>query len=176
VSQELDRILDPDYLGDVAARPLDEVRSMRAECQEVETALSYLRRLVQGRLDIVDLEIRRRAEGGETDLAALVAGLPEVLADRTRSAGNGRLSQLLEPGEVDADLEAQLNEIVGGHGVESLPNVSDDELASLRGALEGFEREVSDHRRALFARIDTLQAELTRRYRTGEASVETLLQ
>jgi hypothetical protein len=176
VAQELDRILDSEYLGDVAARPLEEVRSMRAECQAVETGLSYLRRLVQGRLDIVNLEIRRRDEGGESDLAALVAELPEVLADRTRAPGNGRLPQQLEPAEVDSDLDAQLAAIVADHDVESLPSLSSDELTSVRDQLETFEREVSDRRRALFSRIDALQAELTRRYRTGEASVESLLQ
>jgi hypothetical protein len=42
--------------------------------------------------------------------------------------------------------------------------------------LEALEREISDRRRQFFDRIDTLQAEITRRYRTGEASVESLLQ
>ena len=37
------------------------------------------------------------------------------------------------------------------------------------------ERQVSERRQALFTRIDALQAELTRRYKTGEASVESLL-
>jgi hypothetical protein len=34
---------------------------------------------------------------------------------------------------------------------------------------------VSDLRRNLFDRIDAIEAELTRRYRTGEASVDSLL-
>ena len=41
--------------------------------------------------------------------------------------------------------------------------------------LQALEHDVSDLRRALFGRIDTLQAELTRRYRDGEAHVEELL-
>jgi hypothetical protein len=35
---------------------------------------------------------------------------------------------------------------------------------------------VSSHRHDLFTRIDALQAEITRRYKTGEASVDSLLQ
>jgi hypothetical protein len=35
---------------------------------------------------------------------------------------------------------------------------------------------VSGQRRDLFERIDALQAEITRRYKTGEASVDSLLQ
>src|SRR5207248_9760813 len=124
LSQELDRILDADYLGDVGARSLDEVGTMRAECQAVETSLSYLRRMVQGRLDIVQLECRRREEGREPgDLATLIAELPEVLAENTRSPGNGRLPQLLAPGDLDADLEQQLDRIVEGHDVETLPTI-----------------------------------------------------
>ena len=41
--------------------------------------------------------------------------------------------------------------------------------------LQAYERRVSDLRRALFDRIDAIENELTRRYRTGEASVDTLL-
>ena len=37
------------------------------------------------------------------------------------------------------------------------------------------EAELSARRRTLHERIDVLQAEITRRYKTGEASVESLL-
>jgi hypothetical protein len=156
---------------------MDEVRSMRAECQSVETGLSYLRRLVQGRLDIVGMELQRRRDGGEPgDLATLVSRLPEILSEHTRSPGVGRLPQTMAPGEIEPELEQRLNEIVEGHDIESLPGLSDDELLALHDALEAFEHEVSARRRDVFDRIDSLQAEITRRYRTGEATVETLLQ
>jgi hypothetical protein len=177
VASELDRILDPGYLGDLPARSMNDVRSMRAECQEVETGLSYLRRLVQGRLDIVGVERQRRRDGAEPgELSTLVSQLPEILASHTRAPGVGRLPQLLAPGELDAALEQRLESITAGHDVDSLPNLTDEDLERLHDELESFEREVSNHRRELFDRIDALQAEITRRYRTGEASVESLLQ
>jgi hypothetical protein len=177
VATELDRILDPSYLGDLKARSMNEVRAMRAECQEVETGLSFLRRLVQGRLDIVGVERQRRRDGGEPgELSTLISELPEILADRTRAPGVGRLPQLLAPGEIDPDLEQRLETIVAGHDVESLPELSDENLGQLHDDLEALERDVSSYRRQLFDRIDALQAEITRRYRTGEASVESLLQ
>ena len=81
---------------------------MRAECQEVETGLSFLRRVVQGRLDIVAAELARRRDGGEpADLAALVEQLPTILADHLRAPGNGRLPNTLGPGHLDAELEAR---------------------------------------------------------------------
>ena len=173
---DLDALLDPAYLGDVQARPMDEVRRMRAECQEVETGLSMLRRVVQGRLDIVGLELARRAEGGDpADLPDLIARLPEILSDRTHAPGVGRLPQLMAPGELPADLEAELDGIVGPGAITDLPSVGDDELRTIAESLEAFEHKVSGQRQALFERIDALQAEITRRYKTGEATVDALL-
>jgi hypothetical protein len=65
---------------------------------------------------------------------------------------------------------------MGDHDLETLPTLSDEALHQVHDQLEALEREVSDRRRQFFDRIDTLQAEITRRYRTGEASVESLLQ
>src|SRR5689334_13646889 len=47
------RVLDPSYLGDVDARTTDELRVMQGECRELETEVSYVRRLTQARTDIV---------------------------------------------------------------------------------------------------------------------------
>jgi hypothetical protein len=133
--------------------------------------------VVQGRLDIVGLELRRRAEGGDPgDLPDLIARLPEVLSERTRAPGTGRLPQLMTPGEMPPELEAELDGIVNDGHLADLPSVDDDALRSMADELEAFEHRVSEHRHALFTRIDALQAEITRRYKTGEATVDTLLQ
>ena len=72
--QGYQRIADDDYLGDLTVRPIEEVRAMRADCQAVEADLSYLRRLVQGRLDIVAGEARRRESGeAPATVAAIIA-------------------------------------------------------------------------------------------------------
>ncbi len=173
---ELDRILAADYLGDLEVRPLDEIRSMRGECQQIEVGLSFLRRLAQARLDIIDGELRRRVEGGDpNDLADLIGKLPEILSDRVTSPGFGRLPQHLAPGESEADLAADVDAIVDADLLPSLPEMDDDAVWGLREELTRFEQEMSERRRAVHQRIDALQAEITRRYRTGEASVESLL-
>ena len=174
---DLDALLAPGYLGDLEAREMDEVRAMRAECQEVETGLSLLRRVVQGRLDIVGLELHRRADGGDPeDLPDLIARLPEVLSDRTWSPGVGRLPQIMTPGELPPELESELDGIVGDGHLADLPTVDDAALHAMADQLTEFEQRVSGHRRELFERIDALQAEITRRYKTGEASIDSLLQ
>lgn len=177
MASDLGALLDPGYLGDLTTRDMDQVRAMRAECQEVETGLSLLRRVIQGRLDIVGVELQRRADGGDPeDLPALIARLPEVLSEHTRTPGVGRLPQIMAPGELPPELEAELAGIVGDAHMADLPSVEDATLRSMADQLTELEHRVSGHRRDLFERIDALQAEITRRYKTGEASVDSLLQ
>ena len=176
MSDTLDQILAEDYLGDVSALDITEVRSRRAECKEVETGLSYLRRMVQGRLDVVSAELSRRADGGaEADLEDLISRLPELLAASTRMPGTGRLPQSIGTGHVDPGLAAELDEIMSHSRLTDVSEVADDDLRAARAELSEFEHKVSGLRRELFDRIDALEAELTRRYRTGEASVDSLL-
>jgi len=171
----LEHVLADDYLGDVTALSMDELRAKRTECQTLEVGLSYRRRLAQGRLDIVAAEQRRRAEGApapsEDDL---VRNLAVTLADRARPAGNGRLPQLMAPDVEDFDTD-ELDAIARPGVLARITEAGDDELAELIEKLSTYESEVSSHRHALHERIDALQAEITRRYRTGEASVESLL-
>jgi len=159
-------------VDDLTALSMDELRAKRAENQAVEVGLSYLRRLAQGRLDIVAAEQRRRSEGGEpADTESLVANLSAVLGDHLIAPGNGRLPQLLSP-----DLnEIDTSELDAIGSLSNLADASDAELTGLVEKLSAYEAEVSARRRALFEQIDALQAEITRRYKTGEASVESLL-
>ncbi len=80
--RRIDRVLDPRFVADVEALGLDELRSRRSEAEAEERSISYLRRMMQGRLDILRAELERRARGGEHDLSALVAGLPMILSGR----------------------------------------------------------------------------------------------
>ena len=157
---------------------MEDVRKMRAACQEVETGLSMLRRVVQGRLDIVGLELTRRAEGGDPgDLPDLIARLPEVLSDRTRAPGVGRLPQMMSPAEMPPELEAELDAILGAGRLAEPRRPRRRRPADPRvGAGRPSSRRCRAAARSLFDRIDALQAEITRRYKTGEATIDALLQ
>ena len=176
MDDQLSRILDEHFLDGVPDLNVRQVRELRNECQEVETSLSYLRRLAQGRLDIVGVELERRRSGGDPgDLHDLIDRLPAVLSDRTRSAGSGHLPQILAPGRIEGALVEELaNMEVEAHLTE-LPSVTDQWLVTAQDRLVEFETRVSGLRRALFDRIDRLQAELGKRYRTGEASIDALI-
>jgi len=178
-SHDLGVLLAPDYLDGISTLPMDVLRARRGVCQEVEVALSYLRRLVQGRLDIVLAELRRRASGGPpVAVAALVSELPRILSDRVRSPGNGRLPTFLAPDEVEVDqaLLHRLEHIVPAAELSALADLDQAGVTAAADALAAPEREVSDQRRALFERIDAIQEEIVRRYKSGEANVDSLLQ
>lgn len=167
--------LADDLLDGLAELSLDEVRARRAACQQLETQLSYVRRLAQGRLDIVASEVAARRDGTQGD-RSLVEQLTEALSDRITAPGNGHLPLGLEPGEVDPELMASLDRAAPPAQVSEPGSMGDDELATVTTALAELERDVSVRRRAMFDRIDALQAEIVRRYRSGEADVTRLLQ
>lgn len=170
MDQELNQVLATDYLSDLADRPVAELRALRAECQAVETKLSYLRRMVQGRHDIISGEIQRQKGGGDpADVSGLVERLPEILSDRIRGPGSGRLPATFEPGEIDGRLVDRLDEI------DSAWAAPDPDLDRVAAELAALETELSDLRRSMFDRIDAIEGELTGRYRDGKAQVDDLL-
>ncbi|MGH9127235.1 MAG: aerial mycelium formation protein [Acidimicrobiales bacterium] len=172
----LGTLLDPSYLDGLTDLPIEEVRSRRDQAVEVETGRSYVRRLIQGRLDILQAELRRR-ESGEIagDVAQLVERLPEILGDRVRPPGTGRLSTLMAPADLDVAQVGRLDEIIGIDALAHLPELTEPQVRQASDSLAQYEQEVSADRKALFTVIDRLQDELVRRYKSGEANVDTLL-
>ncbi|MCU1498138.1 MAG: amfC [Acidimicrobiales bacterium] len=176
MDQDLERILGDEYLTGLTERAVAELRRARAECQELETKLSYLRRLVQGRHDIVAGERDRRRGGGDPDdVHGLVERLPEILADRVRAPGPGRLPSTIDPGELGGVLVDRFESLAEAVPLDTPDAVSDDALDQTAAQLEELEGEISHLRREMFDRIDAIQGELTHRYRDGEAHVDDLL-
>ena len=172
----LAEVLDPSYVAGLADRELDEVRSMRDQAQRVENGVSFLRRLAQGHLDIVNHERTRRREGGESgDVSELIGRLPDILAEHGRGPGSGRPPQDLDPALVPPELQTELEEIVAGADLSAVPTLDDAALEHLVERLTAFEAVVSARRHELHGCIDILQNEIKRRYRDGEANVESLL-
>lgn len=172
-------VLDPSYSADLESLPMEELRARRTACQTLEVGLSYQRRMAQGRLDIVAAERNQRAGGASAPHVGdgtdeMVEQLSGILADRGRPPGFGRMPQLMAPDEEDVDTD-ELDAIAGPGTLASLAELSDDGLARLVDDFSVYERAVSDQRHELHTRIDAFQAEIARRYRVGEASVETLL-
>jgi uncharacterized protein (DUF433 family) len=151
------RVLDPSYLDDLASSTLDDLRVKHAECVELETEVSYVRRLTQARIDILEAEIERRANGGSIE--DLIQHLPQILAD-PGPRGNPASSHLplqLAP-EQDSEWAPDLARFDGV--LANLPTLTPDQLQEAIAGLRLLERDVSDQRRELFAVIDRIDASL----------------
>jgi hypothetical protein len=170
VIPELTSVTDADYLNGIANAPIDEIRAMRSTCADLENGTSYVRRLAQGRLDLLAEESKRRSEGTGGSLGALVDGLADTLSDGVRAPGSGRVDQQLDPPDhVVAPLTAVLDDRVPPSVASSVADLGDDDLAAALLALRDFEEELSSARRSLHSTIDALNTELARRIAAGES-------
>jgi hypothetical protein len=167
---ELDRVLADDYLEGLDERPPHEVRAMRVECEAQEDGVSYARRILQGRIDLLRSEVERREQGGEVE-GEILAALPTVLSDQGSAPfdpARVRLPRRLVPPDTEA------GPLDSGDALD-LDRRSLDELRDMAERYAAHEGELSAIRRRLFAVIDRLQDELAERYRSGDADVSDLL-
>ena len=177
-SERLERILADDYTSGVRDLSMDEVRARRHECQDVELGLSYARRIVQGRLDIIHGELERRGAGaGPSDASDIVDRLKEgeMLGDHGRPAGNGRLPTILAPDVETDEFSSEIDAIAHPDSLANLPELGDEVVRKLADELTELERSLSERRRLVFDRIDVFQAEIVNRYKSGSASPDELL-
>jgi hypothetical protein len=160
------RIAADRYLDGLTLLPIGEVRRLRADCQALEDEVSLRRRVIQGRLDIIRYEIdRRRSGAAPSEAGQLLGSLPEVLTSTAPGAvPNGPVDDFAELDGIDE------------YAVLDLAGLTDAALDSTHDQFGFAEQVLSRRRRRLFERLDALSEEITRRYRTGEASIGSLLQ
>jgi hypothetical protein len=158
-------VVDPRELS------LPELRDMRNRLQSEDDEVSYVRRVAQARVDLVRAELHRRDRGEVTE------DLPSELRVVLSSHLTGGPPRPPRPVDHLAEnvLSDQLDAVCAEHGFSRLEELTPDELTNLENELTSFERRVSDNRRDRYDRLDALSAELVRRYREGEASVDGLL-
>jgi hypothetical protein len=168
----VDELLAPAYLADIDRRSMADVRRMRRSAEQEEVNLSYTRRLLQGRLDIVKRELQRRAEDDGRSLLDL---LPEILSEKGRGPAHGLgRHQTVQPSAPE-EYESWVNGLAGGVDLSSLGELSDSALQKAARALAEAEVGLSERRRGVQTVMDSLAGELGRRYRDGEADVAALL-
>lgn len=169
--RRIDKVLASDYLEGLSELPLEEIRSLREDAGQEEADLSYVRRLLQGRLDIVTAELARRAQGQG---AGIVGELPRILADapRGQARGMGR-HQSVEPSNTGST--RRVEEQIASLHVTDLDAHDDAEVQTLLADLRLTEADVSARRRAVQGVYDAASGEITKRYRDGRADVRDLL-
>ncbi|WSI49654.1 ABC transporter substrate-binding protein [Streptomyces cyaneofuscatus] len=154
---------------------LPELRTLRRDAQRDEADLSYVRRLVQGRIDILRAELaRRRDPQAPVPEAPVVDRLSEILTDApSRHRTSARHVTLTTPrGDEFRRLAAEnLAEVE----LSDLAARTDEELHDAMGRLVRYEQQVSRRRHELQRTTDDCSAEIARRYRDGEARVDDLL-
>ncbi|MCX4738269.1 RsiG family protein [Streptomyces antibioticus] len=172
---------------DLPRLSLPELRTLRRDAQRDEADLSYVRRLLQGRIDILRAELSRRGPAPGTRAArgpvtvpqpaseaSVVARLPEILTDApARQRSSARHVTLGTPhseeyGRLAAEMlsEVELSDLVAR---------TDPELHEAMARLVRYEQQVSSRRQRLQHTADGAGAEISRRYREGEAQVDDLL-
>jgi hypothetical protein len=168
--RRIDKVLAEGFADDLGGLDLDDLRGRRREAEQEEADLSYVRRMLQGRMDILRAELARRAGGGDK----IVEHLSAVLADTGRSDhGLGRFLRV-EPSRVD-EHRRLVEQIIADVGVSDVEGRSDDDLRGALGRLEDFEHGISEDRRAVQVVMDKLTAEVAARYKSGSATVDDLL-
>jgi hypothetical protein len=168
--RRIDRVLAPGYLDGIAGLELDEVRVRRAEADQEEVDLSYARRLLQGRIDILKAEQQRRMGGGSVlpplgtrGDAAIVEALKRILGDERRTdhgLGRHMTSNPSRVGEHRREAEAAVADVGGS----DLKGMDDVQLDAAIVNLSGIETRVSRSRRSVQQVVDALTAEVARRY------------
>jgi hypothetical protein len=164
---------------DLGSLRLPELRALRREAQGDEADLSYVRRMLQGRIDILRAELARRADpeapGRRADPEAPVLDrLSEILADvPSRHRSSARHVTLSTPrGE---EYRRLATEMLSEVELSDLSARTDAELHAAMGRLAGYEQQISRRRQSLQRTADDCGAEIARRYREGEAQVDDLL-
>ena len=158
--------------SDFSALSLEQVRAERNALQEQEDAVSFARRLAQGRLDIARDEQRRRSSGDASNVD-VTDGIARVFAEE-RGSGSNRPPRDTAV-VADHPLVVELEALCVESGLGSLRQLDDGELDNCCRRLSEFESRVSSQRKTLFAQIDAISNELVRRYRAGSTNVDSLL-
>jgi hypothetical protein len=195
--EEVDKLLAPAFVDGLGEASIDEIRARRDECRRVEDLISYLRRVIQGQIDVVTAEIEMRAGGVAGDAGRLVHDLPSILSGPPQAPSGSQAirqqvsmgtasalsevfgdSQELTPDEIAAALSPELaGALLTGDTLPgaNLASFGDVELTKIVENLQLQEADLSAQRRILHERLDQLTAAMVDRYKTGAADSDTLL-
>jgi len=162
--RRIDRIRDASFLDGIEDLSLEDLRARRDECLAEREYLSLLRRLIQGRAEILQAELNSRSGGG--DEAPVVDRLATILAgDEGPVASRGEAVHVGLPEEELLLARRHAERLVSDATISDPSSLDDEALAAAVASLAEEERLVSDTRGDVLTVLDTLQDELKRRYK-----------
>lgn len=162
--RRIDRILAEDFARDLESLEMDELRARRDLSRAEREYLSFLRRLLQGRRDILRDELGRRETGGEA--GPLVERITAVLGEGPRGRSRGEAVTVPLPDEEVTLARRRIERLLSDARLSDLDRLSDDDLRETIQRVDEEERRVSDARGRVMGVHDRLQGELKRRLRT----------
>lgn len=165
----LEILLGAEFLERALSSGSDALRSAIRDCEALEHGLSYHRRILHGRLDILRAEIDRRERGGG---GKLVYQLKGILAEQPRGSRGAHVSV---PVDIPPPEDDELRALLSDAHLTRLPDLDDGELVDLLHKVTDVEARTSAQRRQLHGVIDALKGELVERYRQGSANPADVL-
>lgn len=159
------------HTTEIAVATIGELRDRRSSLGSLESQLSFVRRVSQARIDLIEaaLAAREHAPGADARLDVLLGAVPELMV-RTGTGGPGRSPR--HRGLVDPDLELLTEiEVDGAVALLDVPAADEGDLRDELVRLDALERRISDLRQELHRSIDAIQGDIARRYRVGELTV-----
>lgn len=166
----MDQLMEPGFTEDLGSLGTQEVRRRRDLARAELEYVSFLRRLVQGRRDILRDELdRRRTDGTSQDVLERVVS---VLSEGTRGGSGGRAPTVPLPEDEIAMARRSVERLVGDSELSDLETLSDERLEESIDLLDQEERGVSDARARVIEVHDALQSEMKRRLRSELSNLQ----
>jgi hypothetical protein len=172
--RRIDQVQDTSFLVGLSETSVDELRDKRMMCNDLDVELSFYRRMLHGRMDLLAFEMRRRA--GEEE-QSLIDALPRILSEGAYDPAPGlpTRSVPVEAPDIERKGRRTVDKALDSDFLARLPSLSDEELGEIQRFLQEVEAEVSQQRSSVHTALDTLHEELTRRYSDGTADPDDAL-
>lgn len=163
--RRIDVLIDPAFVDGLDGRSLDELGAMRDEVDHFENELSFYRRVLHGRLDVLRFEVGRRR--GD-DSRSIIEALPELLAAGATGpvSGDGNALDRLHADFAPElpEVERRFARVMDDDILTRLPDLGDDELALSIEELTALEEQISGQRAALHGVHDAIVREIAERH------------
>lgn len=163
----VDRILEASYVADLADLEVAELRRRREEADREEAWLSYVRRMLHGRIDILEGEGVITADG-ELDLQALIQSLSGQM-------GPGQYHANVEVIESPGGGRRAVERLIARAGLDDPAGLTEEQRRDRIAQLRDMEKDVSEARARVHEVQSLLAEELADRYKTGGVDAEGAL-
>lgn len=168
--KRLAEVLDPEFISGSDSWSVEILRRHRKDAEDLEVAISYARRIVQGRIDVYEKYVS--GAHGEC-IESSLDKVTHALAENTGS-GKSRIAYTDISSEALIPTAREISDLIGVD-IESIVE-SPPAITELLGRLKAGERRLSEYRRSLHSVIDALRQQLVLRYQSGQTTVDQILE